>query len=340
VREEFRIFEGMVGSSSTLKRTLEQIITVAPTDATVLIQGETGTGKELIARAVHNLSPRRDRQFVRFNCAAIPLGLLESELFGHEKGAFTGAVTRKIGRFELANKGTLFLDEIGDIPLELQAKLLRVLQEQEFERLGSNQTQRVNVRLVAATHRDLRQMLCEKQFRSDLYFRLNTFPISVPPLRERREDVTSLVKFFAENCVRRINRRVKTIPANTMRVLTEYDWPGNVRELQNFVERAVILSPGSELRAPLEDLDWSKQVAQPQAGTLADAECGHILKALKETSWVVGGPRGAARKLGLKRTTLIGKMRKMGILRSTEAVLLSRPQTLVQQQGYSTEGAI
>ena len=242
--QEVHSFEGMVGSSLALRRTLEQVMTVAPTDATVLIQGETGTGKELIARAVHNLSPRRDRQFVRFNCAAIPLGLLESELFGHEKGAFTGAVARKIGRFELANKGTLFLDEIGDVPLELQAKLLRVLQEREFERLGSNQTQQVNVRLVAATHRDLKQMVCEKQFRSDLYFRLNTFPVSVPPLRERREDMASLVKFFAENCVSRINRRVKTIPANTMRVLTEYDWPGNVRELQNFVERAVILVAG------------------------------------------------------------------------------------------------
>ena len=237
-------------------------------------------------------APRRDRQFVRFNCAAIPLGLLESELFGHEKGAFTGAVARKIGRFELANKGTLFLDEIGDIPLELQAKLLRVLQEQEFERLGSNQTQQVNVRLVAATHRDLRQMVCEKQFRSDLYFRLNIFPISVPPLRERREDVPSLVKFFAEDCVSRMNRRVKTIPANTMRVLTEYDWPGNIRELKNFIERAVILSPGSELRAPVEDLDWSKQVAQRQPETLAQAECGHILRALRspggswEAPWV------------------------------------------------------
>ena len=336
IEKESRVFEGMVGSSQALNRTLEQVITVAPTDATVLIQGETGTGKELIARAVHNLSSRRDRQFVRFNCAAIPLGLLESELFGHEKGAFTGAVARKIGRFEIANKGTLFLDEIGDIPLELQAKLLRVLQEQEFERLGSNQTQQVNVRLVAATHRDLRQMVCEKQFRSDLYFRLNTFPISVPPLRERREDVTTLVKFFAEDCVRRINRRVKTIPANTMRVLTEYDWPGNVRELQNFIERAVILSPGSELRAPLEDLDWSNPASKSQPETLAQAECGHILKALKESSWVVGGPTGAARRLGLKRTTLIGKMRKMGIVRSTEAVLPPLPQSLVHsRQDYS-----
>lgn len=335
-KEESHIFEGMVGSSLPLRRTLEQVVTVAPTDATVLIQGETGTGKELVARAVHNLSLRRDRQFVRFNCAAIPLGLLESELFGHEKGAFTGAVTRKIGRFETANKGTLFLDEIGDVPLELQAKLLRVLQEREFERLGSNQTQQINVRLVAATHRDLKRMVDEGQFRSDLYFRLNIFPLSLPSLRERREDVPSLVKFFAEDCVRRINRRVKTIPASTMRILTEYDWPGNVRELQNFIERAVILSPGSELRAPVEDLDWSKQVAQPQPETLAQAEHVHILRALKESGWVVGGPKGAARKLGLKRTTLIGKMRKMGILRSTEAVVPPLSQSPVQPgQDYS-----
>jgi formate hydrogenlyase transcriptional activator len=317
---------------------LEQIMTVAPTDATVLIQGETGTGKELIARAVHNLSPRRDRQYVRFNCAAIPLGLLESELFGHEKGAFTGAVARKIGRFELANNGTLFLDEIGDVPLESQAKLLRVLQEREFERLGSNQTQQVNVRLVAATHRDLKQMVSEGRFRSDLYFRLNIFPVSALPLRERREDIPLLVKFFAEDCVSRINRRVKTIPANTIRVLAEYDWPGNVRELQNFIERAVILSPGSELRAPLEDLDWSKQVAQPQPETLAQAEYGHILRALKGAGWVVGGPRGAARKLGLKRTTLIGKMRRMGILRSTEAMLLPSPRSSVQRGQHYPQG--
>jgi transcriptional regulator with GAF, ATPase, and Fis domain len=334
--EAHQVLEGIVGSSLRLRRTLEQVTTVAPTDATVLIQGETGTGKELVARAVHNLSPRRDRQYVRFNCAAIPLGLLESELFGHEKGAFTGAVARKIGRFELANKGTLFLDEIGDVPLELQAKLLRVLQEREFERLGSNLTQQVNVRLVAATHRDLKQMVAEKQFRSDLYFRLNIFPVSVPPLRERREDIPLLVKFFAEDCVSRINRRVKTIPANTMRVLAEYNCPGNVRELQKFIERAVILSPGSELRAPLGDLDWSNRASQSQPETLAQAECGHILKALKESGWVVGGPTGAARKLGLKRTTLIGKMRKMGILRSTEAVLSPLPQTLTQPgQDYS-----
>jgi transcriptional regulator with GAF, ATPase, and Fis domain len=315
---ENHTFEGMVGNSQSLRRTLEQVTTVAPTDATVLIEGETGTGKELIARAIHNLSPRRDREFVRFNCAAIPLGLLESELFGHEKGAFTGAINRKLGRFEMANKGTLFLDEIGDIPLELQAKLLRVLQEQEFERLGSNQTQQVNVRIVAATHRDLKLMVEEKLFRSDLYFRLNIFPISVPALRDRREDVPLLVKAFTRDCVRRMNRAVKTIPLNTMRILQEYDWPGNVRELQNFIERAVILSPGAELRAPLESLRWSEQFAPPAPRTLVEAEYAHILKVLKETGWVVGGPSGAATKLGLKRTTLIGKMRKLGLARSTE----------------------
>src|SRR3984957_13956865 len=243
-------FEGMISQSSVMKMTLAQVTTVAPTDATVLITGETGTGKELIARAVHNLSPRRERNFVRFNCAAIPLSLLESELFGHEKGAFTGAVARKLGRFELAHRGTLFLDEIGDIPLELQAKLLRVLQEGEFERLGSNHTQQVDVRIVTATHRDLRQMVAEKQFRSDLFFRLNVFPIWVPSLRERREDIPLLVSAFLEGFVRRMARRVETVPDDTMRVLTQYDWPGNVRELENFIERAVILSPGTVLRAP------------------------------------------------------------------------------------------
>jgi transcriptional regulator with GAF, ATPase, and Fis domain len=323
-------FEGIVGTSAKLREVLDLVCTVAPIDSTVLIQGETGTGKELIARAIHNLSPRRNRPFVRFNCAAIPLGLLESELFGHERGAFTGAVARKMGRFELADKGTLFLDEIGDVPLELQAKLLRVLQEREFERLGSNQTQQVNVRVVSATHCDLKQMVLEKRFRSDLYFRLNVFPITVPPLRERREDIPSLVTVFADNCVRRMNRQVETISPETMRVLTEYDWPGNVRELQNFIERAVILSPGFELRAPLEDLDWSKQIAHPHPETLARAEYGYVLKALKESGWVVGGPMGAARKLGLKRTTLIGKMRKMKILRSTEAVLSPLPQSLAR----------
>ena len=314
-------FQGMVGSSPALMQTLEQVMTVAPTDATVLIEGETGTGKELIARAIHNLSPRRNRPFVRFNCAAIPLGLLESELFGHEKGAFTGAVARKIGRFEMANMGTLFLDEIGDIPLELQAKLLRILQEQEFERLGSNQTQQVNVRLVAATHRDLKQMVCQKLFRSDLYFRLNIFPVSVPALRDRREDIPLLAKAFAEDCVRRMNRQVHTIPAETIRVLAEYDWPGNIRELQNFVERAVILSPGTVLQAPLESLRWAEQFTPSEPQTLVQAEAGHILRVLKDADWIVGGPKGAASKLGLKRTTLIAKMRRLGLSRSKEANL-------------------
>src|SRR6266516_6966797 len=316
-------FHGIVGSSSSLRNTLSRVVTVAPTDATVLIQGETGTGKELIAQAVHRLSPRCRGQFVKFNCAAIPHGLLESELFGHEKGAFTGAIARKIGRFELANEGTLFLDEIGDVPPELQEKLLLVLQEREFERLGSNQTQRVNVRLVAATHCDLKQMVDEKKFRGDLYFRLNVFPITLPPLRERREDIPSLIRYFADDCVRRMNRRVKTIPAYTVATLTEHDWPGNIRELQNFIERAVILSPGTELRAPLDDLSCSSPAYRHDAQTLAEAEYEHILKALKETGWVVGGTKGAARRLGLKRTTLMGKMRKMGLSRSTEAALSS-----------------
>ncbi len=316
-------FEGMVGSSAALRQTLKQVMSVATTDATVLIEGETGTGKELIARAIHNLSPRRDRHFVRFNCAAIPPGLVESELFGHEKGAFTGAIVRKIGRFELADKGTLFLDEIGDIPLEVQAKLLRVLQEQEFERLGSNQTQKVNVRVVAATHRDLKEMVKEEQFRSDLYFRINIFPITVPPLRQRRDDIPRLVKAFAEDCVRRMNRQVQTIPAETIRVLSQYDWPGNIRELQNFIERAVILSPGSVLLAPLEGLSGSKQFIRAEPQTLAQAEYGHILKTLQETGWVVGGPKGAATKLGLKRTTLIGKMRKLGLPRSKDTAFSS-----------------
>ena len=316
-------FEGIVGSSARLAEMLQRLVTVAPTDATVLLQGETGTGKELVAQAVHSRSQRHHGRFVRFNCAAIPLGLLESELFGHERGAFTGAVARKIGRFELANGGTLFLDEIGDIPLELQAKLLRVLQEREFERLGSNQTLQVNVRLVAATHRDLKQMVDQGKFRSDLYFRLNIFPIILPPLRDRREDIPALIRYFAEQYVRRMKRPVKVIPANTVAALIRYDWPGNVRELQNFIERAVILSPGSELRAPLDDLTCSRKVFHPEPQTLAEAECAHILKVLKASGWVVGGPNGAAKRLGLKRTTLIGKMRKMGISRSTEPAPIS-----------------
>jgi transcriptional regulator with GAF, ATPase, and Fis domain len=314
----FSSFEGMVGTSQALRQTQDQIMTVAPTDSTVLIQGETGAGKELIARAIHRLSARRERNFVRFNCAAIPLSLLESELFGHEKGAFTGAVGRKLGRFELAHRGTLFLDEIGDIPLELQAKLLRVLQEGEFERLGSNHTQQVDVRIVTATHRDLRQMVAEKQFRSDLYFRLNVFPVWVPPLRERREDIPLLVRAFLEEFVRRMARRVETVPDHTMKVLTQYDWPGNVRELENFIERAVILSPGTVLRAPLEGLIESGRYTRPERKTLQQAEAEHIIMAIKEAGWVIGGPNGAARRLGLKRTTLISKMRRMGLSRSME----------------------
>jgi len=308
-------FGGIIGLSSPLKNVLEQVRTVAPTDSTVLIQGETGTGKELIARAVHSLSARRDRMFVRLNCAAIPSDLLENELFGHEKGAFTGAIGRTLGRFELADKGTLFLDEIGDIRMDLQAKLLRVLQEQEFERLGSVHTQRVNVRVVAATNRDLMQLVSEKQFRIDLYFRLNIFPIQVPPLRQRREDISLLVKYFVADYSSRMNRRIETIPAETMDVLTQYHWPGNIRELQNFIERAVILSPGRTLQAPLSDLRWFSDRDPDSAITLEEADREHILKALKETNWLVGGPGGGAARLGLKRTTLIGKMRKLGLSR-------------------------
>jgi formate hydrogenlyase transcriptional activator len=309
-----RAFEGMIGASEALKRVLAHVKTVASTDSTVLLEGETGTGKELISRAIHALSQRRSRNFVKFNCAAIPAGLLESELFGHERGAFTGALSRKIGRFDLADKGTLFLDEVGEIPLELQAKLLRVLQEQEFERLGSTQTQRVNVRFVAATNRNLAEMVSGKEFRDDLYFRLNVFPIVIPPLRERREDIPLLAEFFVQEFSQRMNRQIDTILASTMTQLTEYSWPGNIRELQNFIERAVILTTGSTLNAPLGDLK-SPVDTQPVATTLKQAESGHILKTLRETRWVVGGPRGAAARLGLKRTTLMGKMKKLGLSR-------------------------
>jgi transcriptional regulator with GAF, ATPase, and Fis domain len=309
-----RAFEGMIGASEALRRVLAHVKTVASTDATVLLEGETGTGKELISQAIHTLSRRNGRNFVKFNCAAIPAGLLESELFGHERGAFTGAITRRIGRFELADKGTLFLDEVGDIPLELQAKLLRVLQEQEFERLGSTQTQRVNVRFIAATNRNIAQMVSGKEFRDDLYFRLNVFPIVIPPLRERREDIPLLVEFFVQEFSQRMNRQVDTILASTMEQLTLHSWPGNIRELQNFIERAVILSTGSTLNAPLEDLK-SPVDTQTAVTTLKQAESGHILKILRETRWVVGGPRGAAARLGLKRTTLLGKMKKLGLSR-------------------------
>ena len=308
-------FEEIVGRSPALQRVLRQVEVVAPTDSGVLIQGETGTGKELIARAIHNLSGRLDRPFVKVNCAAIPSGLLESELFGHEKGAFTGAVMRKPGRFEVADKGTLFLDEVGDIPLELQSKLLRVLQEREFERLGSTRTQQVDVRVIAATHRDLKQMVEEGTFRSDLYYRLHVFPLTVPPLRDRREDIPLIVRHFVDKYAKRMNRCIETIPAKTMEVFTSYSWPGNIRELQNLIERAVILSPGISLRAPLEEL--KQEMTTPASGTnlstLEEMEREHVLRALRESNWVTGGPNGAAARLGMKRTTLAYRIRKLKI---------------------------
>jgi formate hydrogenlyase transcriptional activator len=308
------LFEEIIGRSPSLQRVLREVEVVAPTDSGVLIQGETGTGKELVAQAIHNRSARRDRPFIKVNCAAIPSGLLESELFGHEKGAFTGAIMRKPGRFELADKGTLFLDEVGDIPLDLQAKLLRVLQEHEFERLGSTRTQQVDVRVIAATHRDLKKMVEEGTFRSDLYYRLHVFPLTVPALRERREDISLLVHHFVEKYATRMNRRIETIPARSMDVFTDYAWPGNVRELQNFIERAVILSPGSSLRAPLEELEQeTSQAPQSNLSTLEEMEREHVLRALKESNWVTGGPKGAAVRLGMKRTTLAYRIRKLGI---------------------------
>ncbi|MCM3901481.1 MAG: sigma 54-interacting transcriptional regulator [Pyrinomonadaceae bacterium] len=316
IRTEYN-FEEIVGHSLVLKRVLQDVETVATTDSTVLIYGETGTGKELIAHAIHNLSQRRERTLVKVNCAAIPTGLLESEFFGHEKGAFTGAIDRRIGRFELANQGTIFLDEVEDIPLELQSKLLRVLQEQEFERLGSSRTLRVDVRVVAATNSDLTELVAEKKFRSDLYYRLNVFPITVPPLRERPEDISLLVNFFAQKFAQRMKKSIETVPKETMSVLTNYHWPGNIRELQNLVERAVILSRGSSLEIPLTELKQSTKVANHTNGStsLEAVERAHILRVLGETSWVIGGPTGAATRLGLNRTTLNHRMRKLGISR-------------------------
>jgi transcriptional regulator with GAF, ATPase, and Fis domain len=295
---------------------LEQVERVAPTDSTVLIQGETGTGKELIAHAIHNLSARCGRPFVRLNCAAIPLDLLESELFGHEKGAFTGAIAQKIGRFELADNGTLFLDEVGDIPPALQPKLLRVLQEQEFERLGSTRTHQVDVRLVAATNRNLMEMANRGEFRSDLYYRLNVFPVLLPPLRERREDIPALVAHFVEIYGRRMSRQIEHIAPTTMSALTSYQWPGNIRELQNLIERAVILSNDGVLPNPLPAAGTLAITTSPAATTLKDSERILILRTLESVGWVIGGPKGAAAKLGLKRTTLIHKMQKQGIFRS------------------------
>ena len=309
-------FEEIIGNASGLKRVLKHVETVAPMDATVLILGETGTGKELIARAIHNLSPRQNRPFVKLNCSAIPAGLLESELFGHEKGAFTGAIAQKIGRLELAHQGTLFLDEIGDLPLELQPKILRALQEKEFERLGSTRTIPVNVRLVAATNRNLAKMVEAREFRSDLYYRLKVFPVEIPPLRERIEDIPLLVKYFVNQHARRMNRHIETIPPEVMRALTRWRWPGNVRELENFIERAVILSPGSVLRAPLAELEFAVEPERESTTNLHDAEREHILRVLRETKGMIGGPGGAAKRLGLKRTTLNSKIKKLGIKRT------------------------
>jgi formate hydrogenlyase transcriptional activator len=313
---EPRRFEQIIGNSPALESVLAQVEQVAPTGSTVLIQGETGTGKELIARAVHNLSARCGRPFIKLNCAAIPFDLLESELFGHERGAFTGAIAQKIGRFELADKGTLFLDEVGDIPPGLQPKLLRVLQEQEFERLGSARTHQVDVRLVAATNRNLVDMVKRNEFRSDLYYRLNVFPIPLPALRERREDIPALVTHFVELLGRRMDKQIGNIPPETMSALVSYEWPGNIRELQNFIERSVILSAGSVLRAPLAELKRSPEVQSLGAITLEEAERDHICKTLEQTRWVVAGPNGAAARLGIKRSTLYFRMQKLGISRA------------------------
>jgi transcriptional regulator with GAF, ATPase, and Fis domain len=331
-----RRFEQVIGNSPALESVLKQIERVATTDSTVLIHGETGTGKELIARAIHNISSRCGRSFVKLNCAAIPLDLLESELFGHEKGAFTGAIAQKIGRFELADKGTLFLDEVGDIPPQLQPKLLRVLQEQEFERLGSTRTHQVSVRLVAATNRDLSDMVKQSEFRSDLYYRLNVFPVLLPPLRARVEDIPALVKHFVDIYSRRMNKQIEHVPAETMSALSLYQWPGNIRELQNLIERAVILSNDGVLPNPLpakatQLFATSNDVVISSAPTtLRDSERNLILHTLEATGWVIGGHKGAANKLGLKRTTLIHKMKKLGISRpatESEGDALGTPES-------------
>src|SRR5438876_762384 len=310
-------FAEIVGKSSALRKVLKRVETVAPTDSTVLIYGETGAGKELIARAIHDLSPRKSKAFVKLNCAAIPTGLLESELFGHERGAFSGAIAQRVGRFELADGGTIFLDEVGDIPLELQPKLLRVLQEQEFERLGSTRTKRVDVRVVAATNRNLEEMVAAGTFRNDLYYRLDVFPITLPPLRERPEDIPPLVRYFVQKFARRMNKRIETIPADAMTALSHYAWPGNVRELENAVERAVILTSGPALRVLMSEFPARAVAPSGGAATLEATEREAILRALHETNWVLGGPQGAAARLGLKRTTLQSRIQKLGIDRST-----------------------
>lgn len=330
LEEEIRLdsdFEGIVGESDALKRALNQARIVAPSGATVLILGETGTGKELVARAIHRMSSRRDASFIILNCAAIPTGLLESELFGHEKGAFTGAVRQKMGRLELADKGTLFLDEVGEIPLELQPKLLRVLQDQEFERLGGIHPIHVDMRLIAATNRDLRQCLANNQFRSDLYYRLSVFPIRLPALREKKEDIPLLARYFVEEFARRMNKPIETIPTKTMDALTNWKWPGNVRELENMIERSVILSQGPSLNVPLDELSVAPQEFQND-GTLESVHRDNIISVLRKTGGVLSGPRGAAARLGLKRTTLQSKMDRLGsravIIRSNHAIRITK----------------
>ncbi len=312
IRSELN-FEEIIGESPALERVLEKAKTVAPSDATVLILGETGTGKELIARAIHRMSGRKDATFVKLNCAAIPTGLLESELFGHEKGAFTGAVSQKIGRLELADKGTLFLDEVGDIPLELQPKLLRVLQDQEFERLGSTRTIKVNIRLIAATNRDLPTSVAEREFRSDLYYRINVFPLRMPALRERQNDIPLLVRYFVQKFARRMNKQIESVPTETMHALEGWEWPGNVRELENFIERSVILTEGSVLNVPLAEL--SGHPGSASEGTLESMERDHIVRVLRETGGVIAGLSGAATRLGVKRTTLQSMITRLGITR-------------------------
>jgi transcriptional regulator with GAF, ATPase, and Fis domain len=310
----------LIGSSPKFRAVLTDVDRIAPVDSAVLIQGETGTGKEVIARAIHEASPRRNQRFVALNCAAIPSALLESELFGHERGAFTGAYTQTMGRFQMADGGTLFLDEIGDMALELQPKLLRVLQEREFERLGGAQTVRVNVRVVAATNQDLAELVTKKLFRADLFYRLNVIPICLPPLRERAQDIPALTEFFVEKFAARLNKPIELIPDEVMAVLKAHDWPGNIRELQNFIERAVLFSPGSVLRLPLDWKHGVKPGSESAACTLADADREHILETLKQTGWMIGGQDGAANRLGLPRTTLIYKMRRLGIVRRRQSV--------------------
>jgi len=316
----------IVGTSRALRRVLGQTEVVAPTDAVVLIQGETGTGKELVARQVHNLSPRRQRPFIKLNCAAIPSGLLESEFFGHERGAFTGAIGQKLGRFEVAHGGTLFLDEVGEIPLELQPKLLRVLQEQEFERLGSSRTVKVDVRVIAATNRDLLRMVRDQRFRDDLYYRLNVFPIHLPPLRERSEDVPALVRYFVDRFARKMSRRIEVIPSEVLEAMQRSSWRGNIRELANVVERAVILSPGPTLDVPMAELEQTGSLAARKNGpeTLAQIERAHILAVLEEANWLIAGPRGAAARLGMKRTTLQSLIKRLEIRRPADEFPMGR----------------